>query len=65
MMTGGNPGGATANNGLLIHDHTGSYSVDDADALVASAGAQQASWTLQSSADWYTVAAAFRPAAQP
>ena len=65
MMTGGNPGGATAVNGLLIHDHTGSYSVDDADGLVASAGSQQASWTLQSATDWYTVAAVFHPRSGP
>jgi chitodextrinase len=65
LMTGASPGGATSNNGLVLHDHTGGYSVDDADAVVTTTGPQRASWTLQNTADWYTVAAVFHTAAGP
>ena len=58
LMTGTSPGGATANNGLLIHDHNTDFSVDDADSTTT-AGTQQSSWALQQSADWYEVAAVF------
>lgn len=58
LMMGTSPGGATANNGLLIHDHNTDFSVDDADSTTT-AGTQQSSWALQQSADWYEVAAVF------
>ena len=64
LITGGSPGSATPGNGLVIHDHTASFSVDDADALAA-AGTQHAPWTLAGSTDWYDVVAAFHPAAGP
>ncbi|MDP9093387.1 MAG: fibronectin type III domain-containing protein [Actinomycetota bacterium] len=65
LMTGASPAGATANNGLVLHDHTGGFSVDDADTTVTTNGPQHASWTLQNTADWYTVAAVFHTAAGP
>jgi hypothetical protein len=65
LMTGTSPGGATANNGLVLHDHTAAYSVDDADMVVSAAGNQRATWTLQSTADWYEVAAVFHTASGP
>jgi len=65
FMTGTSPGTVTADNGLTIHDRTGTFSVDDADAIVSASGGQQAQWTLQSSADWYVVAAVFHTASGP
>jgi chitodextrinase len=64
LMTGGNPGSATPNGGLSIHDHTASFSVDDADAVAAS-GVQHAAWTLQTATDWYDLTAVFHTAAGP
>jgi chitodextrinase len=64
LMTGAAPGTAAVNNGLVSHDHNGSFSVDDADG-VAAAGPQHVSWTLANSADWYTVTAVFHTAAGP
>ncbi len=64
-MTGTSPGTVTPTNGLTLHAHTGSFSVDDVSAFVASAGAQHAQWTLQTSADWYVVAAVFHTASGP
>jgi hypothetical protein len=43
LMTGTTPSGATAGGGLFIRSHTGTYSVDDTDATVATAGPQTAS----------------------
>ena len=65
FMTGRSPGTVTASNGLTIHDRTGSFSVDDADAIASTAGGQHAQWTLQNSADWYVVAAVFHTASGP
>ena len=65
LMTGATPGGATAGSGLVIRSHTSTYSADDADADVAAAGPQTVAWQLQSSADWYEVAAVFHSAAGP
>jgi chitodextrinase len=62
LMTGASPGGVTANGGLVIRAQTGSFSVDDADMKVATAGAQDTTWTLQNAADWYDVAAVFHAA---
>lgn len=59
LMTGTTPGGAAAGGGLVIRSHTGTYSVDDADATVAAAGPQTASWQLSAAADWYEVTAVF------
>lgn len=64
VMTGTSPGGASAGGGLTIHDHNATYSIADA-GMISTAGPQQASWTLQNSADWYTVAAVFHTAAGP
>ncbi|HET6878238.1 MAG TPA: choice-of-anchor Q domain-containing protein [Jatrophihabitans sp.] len=60
LMTGSSPGGATVPAGWVLHDHTGGYSIDDADALVAAAGPQHATWTLANAVDWYEVAAVVR-----
>jgi len=62
LMTGASPGTVTANGGLVIRAQTGSLSVDDADMKVATAGPQNATWTLQNAADWYVVAAVFHAA---
>jgi hypothetical protein len=62
IMTGASPNGATAGGGLVIHDHTSSYSVADASTEVAAAGPQDATWQLANSADWYEVAAVFHSA---
>lgn len=59
LMTGTTPNGATAGGGLVIRSHTGTYSVDDADAIVATAGPQTTSWQLSTAADWYEVTAVF------
>ena len=64
-VTARSPGTVTASNGLTIHDRTGSFSVDDADAIAITAGAQHAQWTLQKSTDWYVVAAVFHTASGP
>ena len=56
LMSGASPGGATPANGLALRDHTGGYSVDDADMPVAAAGPQHAAWTFPKSVDWYEVA---------
>jgi chitodextrinase len=65
FMTGTGPGTVTAGGGMTLHDHTGSYSVDDADVFVTATGAQHAVWTLKTSADWYVVGAVFHTAAGP
>jgi hypothetical protein len=65
LMTGSSPDGATANTGMAIRNHTAGFSVADADLTATVAGSQDASWTLQSPADWYEVAAVFRAAAGP
>ena len=62
LMTGASPVGVTANGGLVIRAQTGSFSVDDADMKVATAGAQDTTWTLQNAVDWYDVAAVFHAA---
>ncbi len=64
FMTGSSPGTVTAGSGMTMHAHTASYSVDDASAFTT-AGTQHAQWTLQTSADWYVVAAVFHTAAGP
>jgi len=63
VMTGSSPNGATPLNGLTLENKTGSYSVDDADMTVITAGPQTAAWTLATSADSYEVAAVFHSAA--
>ncbi len=63
FMTGTSPGGVIANGGLVIHDRNASGSLADASVFVPTAGPQHASWTLQSSADWYEVAAVFHTTA--
>ena len=62
LMTGASPGGVTVNGGLVVRAQTASFSVDDADRTVATAGPQDVTWTLQTSADWYEVAAVFHAA---
>lgn len=62
LMTGAAPGTVSANGGLTIRNQTPSSSVDDADASTTIAGPQDVNWTLQNSADWYEVAAAFHAA---
>jgi hypothetical protein len=62
LMTGSSPGGVTANGGLVVRAQNASFSVDDADMKVATAGAQNATWTLLNSVDWYDVAAVFHAA---
>ena len=61
-MTGASPGTATVSSGLVIHDQTATASADDADGTVATAGPQDVTWTLGTSADWYVVAAVFHAA---
>jgi chitodextrinase len=63
FMTGTSPGSVTAGGGLTIRDQNGSSGVDDASMLVTTGGPQHAPWTLQTSADWYLVAAAFHTVA--
>jgi chitodextrinase len=65
IVTGASPGSATAGGGLAIQDHTGSYSVADANMTVSTAGPQDATWTLGTAADWYEVAAVFHSASGP
>jgi hypothetical protein len=65
MMTGGAPGTATPGGGLVLHDHTSGYSVDDADMPVGTAGPQHGTWTLQNSTDWYAVSAVFHTSSGP
>lgn len=65
FMTGSSPGGLTANSGLTIRDSTPTGSVADADMTVQAAGAQSASFQLQTAADWYVVAAVFKIASGP
>jgi hypothetical protein len=62
LMSGGSPGTVTVGGGLVIRDQTASASVDDADGAVATAGPQDVTWTLGTSADWYVVAAVFHAA---
>jgi chitodextrinase len=62
LITGSSPSTATVGGGLVIRDQTASASVDDADRTVATAGAQDVTWTLGASTDWYVVAAVFHAA---
>lgn len=63
LMTGGSPGGATLPAGWRVYDHTGSYSIDDADLPITASGPQRATWTLAKAVDWYEVAAVVHNAA--
>jgi hypothetical protein len=65
MMTGSGPGTATPTGGLTLRNHLASYGVDDADMTVAATGPQHGTWTLQTSADWYTVTAILHTASGP
>jgi hypothetical protein len=62
LITGSSPGTVTANGGLVIRAQTGSLTVDDADMTIATAGSQDATWTLQTASDWYVAAAVFHAA---
>jgi hypothetical protein len=62
LMTGAAPGAVTVNGGLVIREQTPSFSVNDADRKLATAGPQDVTWTLTNSADWYAVAALFHKA---